>query len=523
MPQTPIRPDDRFNNPPAGTGGLLAGRYRLEQRIGRGGMADVYRAEDELLLRSVAVKLFRFDTAGGDERRRVDDEIRTLAALRNPGLVTVFDAGTCAEPGGTPFLVMELIDGPNLARRLADGPLTRRMTAQLGSELAATLHYVHANSIVHRDIKPANILLDDRADQPIGYTAKLTDFGIARLLDATRITMHGMTIGTANYLSPEQARGGEITPASDVYSLGLVLLECLSGCPAYPGNGMEAAAARLHYPPVIPPGLGAEWQDLLIGMTNLQPERRPDAAAVADRLNRLTSVAPITPAARYPARAEQRTERLPALGSTGSAPALSTGASPALRQTSTSPAVSSTGARRGKSRRALSLTAAAAVALLLTVLAIHERTNASSHTPAAAASHRGSAPPKSVQASRAPVPDRASTVRAAPTTAPVALTPDQAVAALRAAIARAVASGTLDQGAANDLSHHLDDLAQTLDKVPPPGAQPGHDDGLDARHKVAELNHQLADLARNGQLTPSGRQQLAAPLAALERVIPPVN
>jgi len=135
---------------PAATGAVLAGRYRLEARIGRGGMADVFRGEDDVLHRPVAVKVFRFDTAAGDDRRRVDAEIRTLASLRHPGLVTVFDAGTVDEPNGdgTPFLVMELITGPTLGRRLAEGPPGPGQTAQLGAELAATLGYVHASGVV---------------------------------------------------------------------------------------------------------------------------------------------------------------------------------------------------------------------------------------------------------------------------------------------------------------------------------------------------------------------------------------
>jgi serine/threonine protein kinase len=283
---------------PPGTGAVLAGRYRLESRIGRGGMADVFRGDDDVLHRPVAVKVFRFDTAAGDDRRRVDAEIRTLASLRHPGLVTVFDAGTADEPNGdgTPFLVMELITGPTLVQQLQAGPMRPEQAAQLGAELAATLGYVHASGVVHRDVKPANILLDT----PIGgtgFTSKLTDFGIARLIDSTRLTSHGMTVGTANYLSPEQAQTGEATPASDVYSLGLVLIECLTGHLAYPGVGVEAALARLHRPPDIPREFGSEWTRLLTAMTDRTPQARPSTEQVNNTLTQLAVTSPIGPRA----------------------------------------------------------------------------------------------------------------------------------------------------------------------------------------------------------------------------------
>jgi serine/threonine protein kinase len=269
--------------PPGLPGSMIADRYVLGARIGRGGMADVYVAEDQLLGRSVAIKVFRVD-ATPDERRRIDGETRTLAALRNPGLVTVFDAG--ALPGvadeSTPYLVMELITGPTLASLLRDGPLAATDAARMGRELADTLAYVHANSIVHRDVKPANILLDTEHSGSAPYTVKLADFGISRVTNGARITRHGTTVGTPNYLSPEQAQGLEISPASDIYSLGLVLIECLTGRVVYPGSGIDAAIARLRHPPVIPAGSGRQWQQLLAAMTESDPSNRPastDAAA----------------------------------------------------------------------------------------------------------------------------------------------------------------------------------------------------------------------------------------------------
>ena len=287
-------------------GAVLGGRYRLEQRVGRGGMADVFRARDELLHRVVAIKLFRPETGEDHDRLRFDAEMRTVAGLRNPGLVTLFDAGAGdASTDDAPYLVMEFVDGRTLRERLADGPLPGADVARLGAELAGALSYVHGRGIVHRDVKPANILLDTSSGPG---SARLTDFGIAQLADGAHLTAHGTTVGTANYLSPEQALGQPLGPASDVYSLGLVLLEMLTGRLAYPGSGIDAAIARLHRPPDIPSTLGPAWIGLLAAMTARDPLQRPDAAGVGSLLGTVdtqasppTATTAVLPAPAFPA------------------------------------------------------------------------------------------------------------------------------------------------------------------------------------------------------------------------------
>lgn len=268
---------------------LFAGRYRLGTVLGRGAMADVVHAHDHVLGRSVAVKIFRHDEPP-DTAQRIDAEIRTLASLSHPGLVTLYDAGTALDASGVPvpYLVMELIDGPTLSAYRQGRAMDGSHVARIGFELAEALAYIHGQGVVHRDIKPANILVAQSPDVGVGQCAKLADFGIARILDSERLTEHGTTVGTAHYLSPEQATGTSVGPPTDVYTLGLVLIECLTGTMAFEGSAVAAAVARLHRDPDVPERLGSDWHALLTDMTSRRPEDRPAAAAVAHRLRGLS-------------------------------------------------------------------------------------------------------------------------------------------------------------------------------------------------------------------------------------------
>jgi serine/threonine protein kinase len=266
-------------SPTAVTTDVLGGRYRLGEVIGRGGMSSVYTAMDQNLGRDVALKLFAPQAADADELKRQEAEIRLLATLNHPSLVTLFDAGvdTRVADQPRPFLTMELVEGQDLRSRIRHSRVPLDELSVVGAGIADALTYVHGLGIIHRDIKPANILLvQGRPGEPV--RPKLTDFGIARIVDGTRLTATGTMVGTAAYLSPEQAMGSPLSPASDIYSLGLVLLECIKGTVEYPGSAVESAVARLHRAPEIPGDLPAEWQHLLASMTALEPLERPSAA-----------------------------------------------------------------------------------------------------------------------------------------------------------------------------------------------------------------------------------------------------
>jgi serine/threonine protein kinase len=260
-------------------------RYDFLDHLGSGGMADVYRARDTELGRDVAIKVFREDDDTVAVRQRREREIHLLGTLNHPGLVGVHDAGTLMHDGRPRrYIVMELVEGRSLAHRLARSPMKPRQVADVGAQLADALTYVHARSIVHRDLKPENVLLDETPT--FGYTllAKLADFGVAQFVDGSRLTSDGAIMGTAAYISPEQVRGEAVGTPSDVYSLGLVILESLRGEREYTGSAVEAALARLHRPPSIPDDLPEEWRALLVAMTHDDPAKRPTAHEVAATL-----------------------------------------------------------------------------------------------------------------------------------------------------------------------------------------------------------------------------------------------
>jgi serine/threonine-protein kinase len=252
----------------------IRGRYRLERRLGGGGMATVHLARDLELDRPVAVKLLADHLADDAElRERFVREARLAARLAHPNVVAVYDAG---EEEGAPYIVMEHVDGETLADLLRrEGRLDPARAVGLALQACAGLAHAHEAGLVHRDVKPGNLLL--RRDG----TVKIADFGIARAAETTRLTLAGTILGTAAYLAPEQAAGEEVTPAADVYSLAAVLYECLAG---QPPRRIRSLADLDPERPVTPlrdvaPQVRQELEDAVMRALARRPEFRPATAA----------------------------------------------------------------------------------------------------------------------------------------------------------------------------------------------------------------------------------------------------
>ena len=270
-------------------GAVLERRYRLSQQIGAGGAGRVFRGEDLHLQRPIAVKVMHphADDLGSVERARA--EMLLLASLNHPCLVTLFDARIGNADDDINYLVMEYVPGLTLSERLAQGDMDARELAGIALDIAEGLHVAHASGIVHRDIKPSNVLLWRSPLANGRWRAKVADFGIAYLQNSTRATAPGLVIGTAAYLAPEQARGAAATPAADIYALGILLIEAITGHRPYSeASGIGAITARLIDPPAIPASLPAPWRELLQAMTAMRPEDRPSALEVAVAAARLT-------------------------------------------------------------------------------------------------------------------------------------------------------------------------------------------------------------------------------------------
>ena len=255
-------------------GAVLDGRYVLEEQIGSGGYGEVWRATDTVLSRPVAVKLLHPRYSQRSEAlARFRAEARHAGGLSHENIAQVFDYVEPAD-GQPPYLVMELVDGPSLETVLAGGPLDDSRTMDIVVQAAAGLQAAHAAGLIHRDIKPANLLI------ALGGTVKITDFGIAHTIGSAPVTASGELVGTPGYLAPERAMGEHATPASDLYSLGMVAYECLVGTPPFRGTALEVALAHRDRPlPPLPPTVDAPVCALVMRLTAKDPARRLDSAA----------------------------------------------------------------------------------------------------------------------------------------------------------------------------------------------------------------------------------------------------
>jgi serine/threonine protein kinase len=252
---------------------LTAGRYRVERELGRGGMATVYLARDEELRRPVALKVLAEHLADDETfRARFVREARLAGRLSHPNVVQVYDAG---ETDGHPFIVMEYVAGKTLAEC---GRLVPDRVAELGAQACAGLQHAHDAGLVHRDVKPGNLLLRDDG------VLKIVDFGIARAAEATRHTQVGTLLGTAAYLAPEQIAGEDATRASDVYSVGAVLYELLTGRPPFTFDSLAELAAEQANGVITPvrdlvPTVPAELEAAVMHALARDPQFRPESAA----------------------------------------------------------------------------------------------------------------------------------------------------------------------------------------------------------------------------------------------------
>jgi serine/threonine-protein kinase len=442
-------------------GGLLNGRYELHDVLGAGGMATVWRAVDRVLERPVAVKMLN-DGLAGDGRfaERFAREARHAASLLHPAIVTVFDSGE--DESGTPYLVMELVDGRTLAELLEQTPrLPVDRAVAIASTVCDALRVAHAAGLVHRDIKPGNIMVADDGQ------VKVVDFGIAKAgNDEAQLTGTGSVLGTASYLAPEQATASEVDGRADLYALGCVLVEMLTGQPPFVGatpvevawkHVSERPAPPSSLRPDIPPALDAAVLRLL----EKEPGRRPADAATA-RAELQTAVT-----GRGAATSWMPPVPPPPLNRTMSMPPLDPASGPLPGPGRMSPPTA-----RPKRRRTALIAAAVVVVLACVGAAVATQSSGSSGTPTAGSTP--SAPASAQPTTEAPI-------SASPS--PHATDPAGMIASLR----DAVASSDLTTDQQHALLGALDKASQALtDQQPGDAAQAIRDAQRDLRRLTKE-------------------------------------
>ncbi|MEU8228388.1 serine/threonine-protein kinase [Actinoplanes sp. NPDC048967] len=461
--------------PAAGT--LLAFRYRLVSRLETGGMAEIWHAQDELLARPVALKLpTGLDRARSNVLQLAWKEARMGARLSHPNIAAVHDYDEAVRPEGSvaPFVVMELLAGETLAARLACAPLPWREAAGVGAAVADALTAAHASGVVHRDVKPGNVMLT-----PTGV--KILDFGISAVTGEPDDDETGATFGTPAYVAPERLDGKPAEPATDVYGLGVLLFEMVTGQPPYPVDTWEELArARAQGAAALPSELPPAFRELVTRCLVDEPDRRPSAAEVGKGLAEL-------------AEPEEPEQLVPVATVTGHR------------------AEPGGGGRPGSGRRRLVLWSSL-VALVVSALALFAAMGTSRSTVEAGRSPAASPPPASL---RPPAPSAAprpsaqpatkATPRAAVTTAAPPLDADVAQARFRTAVEDARADGQIRPDIAVDLLN----LLRPLDRG----------DGRRADDQVAELRRKLNDRIAEGSVDGASAKILRARLADLDEAL----
>lgn len=512
-------------------GDLVADRYRVGRLLGRGGMAEVHVAHDELLGRDVALKVLARhlldDPASVGRLRR---EGSTVAALNHPNVVTLYDVLTDRDEQ---VLVMELVQGPSLADRLRDeGPLSVAEALAIGRDVAAGLAAAHDRGLVHRDVKPSNVLLADGR-------AKVADFGIARaVVDELGATT--AALGTLDYVAPEQARGSSPDPRGDLYALGCVLVEALTGTPPFTRDTPAAVlAGHLHDPPPVPsasvPAVPTEVDDLVASLLAKDPDARPASAhellTALDRVEVVARDGPTTPVAAAPAPAAgagpPATSRL---GDGPDGPSASGGPDDETRRHQdaagepptapppagpTTPVVGApddrvTGRRTG--RRAAVLAAVALVlGLVVLAVALGRDTGQEPATPTV-----GDAPTSPSAGEEAtgsdpdqPTPSAADGVSDQPDEA-APTSPAEAVAALRSTLAEGRSSGLVSEKGLEEIEKHLAELVEKT-------AEAAEDDDPDKREaeagkRIGELAERIDEQRSKGELDDRLAERLRADL-----------
>jgi tRNA A-37 threonylcarbamoyl transferase component Bud32 len=490
-------------------GRVVSGRYRVSDIIGSGGMATVYRVQDQRLGRTVALKILLkilHPQLAADQMflQRFRKEAESAAGLSShPHIVSLHDVD---EDGDVHYLVIEYVPGPNLKEIIArEAPFSVERAFAIGQQVASALAYAHEQGVIHRDIKPQNILIgpDD--------AAKVADFGIARQVDATQMTQSGVLLGSAAYLSPEQVDGKPAGPASDIYSLGVVLFEMLTGrLPFDADTPVGMAMKHLHEQPAalteLNPAIGAGTAGIVLLALAKDPSARyASAAALGAALQEHIRAPAVERTAYRPLGAEttvQNRQPLP-VGSRRTLPvvlgllglagavvlALLFTAGPGSRHTHR---VAGTHGSPGAHRT------------------VHAGATATARPTAhtlAATNHQPMVAPKAAAPARTSPPAPTASAATAPPSGPVGVA--GALVGVRSAIANGVASGQVQPIGATDLEHSVDALQTQL--------QHGH--AKDIKHKIADLQHKVDGHIHDGSITPVGPQRIDAALATLQGAV----